>query len=267
MDPVSSKITEKLLTSLGTKALNLIFRRVKATKTKEPFDDKGIERLLTEVKNWCTRIQFFGVSKALGTARQSIALGFHETPRRFRGKANLKERASEMELLREPSHHLVLGDPGSGKTTTLKRLAYHLLTKESKGKEIQYSFPIVVLCRDLSKGETMLEHIAFKFGISVQKRKKGKKDRLMVGDVELDQFLADTLNDLFPLILIDGLDEAPVESIGLLFQEVRRFAKRLAGPKMIVTCRSALYEKDIEGFDILEVLPLDFKQIDLISRI
>lgn len=271
MDLITPQLTEKLLTLLGTKIVRMLTRRVKASEEPETtLDEEAVTRHLTEVRNWCTRIQFFGLSKAHMTDRQSVALHFYQTPRRFRGKDDDRERRSERELLKEPAHHLVLGDPGSGKTTTLKRLAYHLLTKETRRGEIAYSFPIVVLCRELTHKDSLVAHIARSLGIPVRStpsKHPGDEPLLTVGSSPLIHFLSDTLNHLRPLILIDGVDEAPSDVVGSLFLEIAAFAKGLDSVKLIVTCRSGLYKEHLEGFDLLEILPLDFKQIESIAQI
>ena len=269
MEIVSSKLTEKLVTALGTRVLGLLVRHVKENgDSTYRLDDEAISRHMVEVRNWCTRIQFFGLSKAHLTERQSVALQFHQTPRRFRGTTDDRERRSEKELLRDPNHHLVLGDPGSGKTTTLKRLAYHLLTSDTGKSEMEYSFPIVILCRDLTS-ESLIDHLASSLGIHRRTGKQSAKKPSSNGAEKraFRDFVVDTLNRLRPLVLIDGLDEASAEIFGSLMAELAALALSLDGAKLVATCRSGLYSKNLDGFDLLEILPLSFRQIEAISRL
>jgi hypothetical protein len=264
-------LTELILGKISDKVIKLIGRRLEATSADVTVDEKSIQRHLIEVRAWCTRIQFFGVSKAQQTAKESVALSFHTTPRRFRGKTGKKDLSSESDLLKQRNNQLLLGDPGSGKTTSLKRLAYHLLTHEIRKGEIPLTFPLVIPCREMDHRKSLVENIAERLGVPVTEasvtHKRHRSSGLLVGDQPITDFVADALNELSPLILIDGIDEAPAKAIAALFEQLKRLARVLDGPKIIATCRSGLYKRSVEGFDVLEIMPLDPGRIDKIARI
>jgi len=55
---------------------------------------------------------------------------------------------------------------------------------------------------------------------------------------------------------LDGLDEVTGEREHL-YDELSKLALNMAGGKIIVTCRSGDYGRLIEGFDVIEICPLD----------
>src|SRR5947209_17340551 len=73
---------------------------------------------LREVAAWSSVIQIFGMIDPKDTDDATVPLGI-DLPRRF---SDLRARGTirqETDLLEDDRHYVVLGDPGSGKTTTL----------------------------------------------------------------------------------------------------------------------------------------------------
>ena len=88
----------------------------------------NIENHLREVINWSERIQQFGMYKPNYTDEKTVDLSFG-IPRKFRSISK-NEIEEEQVLLDYPDHLLILGDPGAGKTTTLKKLSRKILFVE-----------------------------------------------------------------------------------------------------------------------------------------
>jgi len=91
----------------------------------------NLSRHLQEVVNWSNKVQFYGMSSGEDTDSATISLTFDTIPRKFRGKTKPTEKLAERSLLSLDENILILGDPGSGKTTTLMRLARHILSNEA----------------------------------------------------------------------------------------------------------------------------------------
>jgi len=153
---------------------------------------------LREALGWSRRMQFYGMSTASETDMSTIPLRLKVEPRRFRSTSSAIERY-EAELLADERNYLLLGDPGAGKTTTIKRLVQRLFVEEPFSETDQYTFPIVLRLRELSRRETILTATATALGIPVQRRRAeqtsvDKRETLWVGPRRLLDVLAEFLN-------------------------------------------------------------------------
>jgi predicted NACHT family NTPase len=129
-----------------------------------PLSD-GITVHLTKVVNLASETQFFGMSSPLKTDKSTIALDINAQSLRFQ----CVEDASIMDekvLLDTTNSILLLGEPGSGKTTTIKRIALDMLREEPSTRGDICQFPIVVRLKDLNKDESLYTRLADEFGLS-----------------------------------------------------------------------------------------------------
>ncbi len=122
---------------------------------------------------------------------------------------------------------LILGAPGSGKTTALLELAQELITRaEADGAE-----PMPVLCnlsswRHDGKGLApwLVDHLKVKYGV--------RKD---LGNA--------WLNDQWLVPLLDGLDEVPPEHQEACVQAINDFQQEFRPRHIVVCCRFAEYRE------------------------
>ena len=82
----------------------------------------------------------------------------------------------------------------------------------------------------------------------------------------LIDIVATTLNAAKVLLLIDGLDELPFEMQEGVYAELQALSYRLTSSKMIVTSRSGDFTRHLDGFDVLELVPLSPTQQETIAR-
>lgn len=222
----------------------------------------NIEKHLVEVANWSRRIQFFGISRGEETDAATIALKLHTEPRRFRlVHRSRDERKDEDQLLTDEHHYVLLGDPGAGKTTTLKRLALHMLKDEASNADDIYQYPIVIRLRELRQPSITVA-LAEVFGIPYVNRGGDN----FVGDVRLEAVVADALNETRAAIMLDGLDEARGGIRGGLQSDISILASRLTTSKVIVSCRTGDYVSTLEQFDLMEICALSAAQIYQIAE-
>ena len=86
-----------------------------------------IAKHLTRVANWASTYNFLGMGIPKDADKDTIALRFNSTPRRY-GAANStypQKQLSERDLVESSHSSILLGDPGAGKTTTLEELPLH----------------------------------------------------------------------------------------------------------------------------------------------
>lgn len=298
-------INALLLKSAYSLASKIIEKKLLKLSESNPSYKNAPEKLSLHLKyiaNWSGRIQFLGMGIAKDTDTVSIQLEYTGTPRRFRNKDDRSNLTDELELLTNNNNCILIGDPGAGKTTTLKRLARKLLLSNETDENDIYQYPILLRLREIEQYESIYTSIANVLGFSIVNEKKIKEierrevvkdDRgntvkdeegkslieisydeeisyvKEIGGTEVDKFIIDFLEETNALLLIDGLDELNSEYYSKITKDLSKLAMTLSSSKIILTCRSGQYDvfRKIEGFDILEILSLENSQIISLAKL
>lgn len=201
------------------------------------------------VSRWCQEAHAVGLG-GIDVDAPTVELSFRAIPRRV-GIAG--RDLDELDVLVTRSHVAVLGDPGAGKTTTLRRLAKAVALEPEESLGDEWRFVIVVVCRDEDwKYNTLYDVLGNRLGVT------GKLA------AELDNRsgrIRDVLN-IGALIVIDGLDEVPSEYRADLERSIEQLGRHLTKSKLVVSCRSADYVVPLAGFETAEIKPLTATQID-----
>lgn len=178
---------------------------------------------------------------------------------------------------------VLLGDPGAGKTTTLKRIARLALDAPVSSSDTS-EYPIVVRLRDIDFELLLEESLGRAMGIATERKlpeirydSNNNPFETQVRTIEATKILshnrlaidaiAEIANDSGALFLLDGLDELRPELRGRTERTVVELSRRCDKAKIRLTCRSGDYVGALEGFDALELCPLDQNQIaDIVDR-
>ncbi len=126
---------------------------------------------------------------------------------------------------KDPQRLAIIGEPGSGKTTVLQRIANELLEHNF--------FPIWISLADL-QGET-LEQYLLKDWLKAATRK-------VIISPEMQQEFAELFQQKRVWLLLDAIDEMGIESSVALSSVARQLRGWIADANIILTCRINLWE-------------------------
>ena len=143
---------------------------------------------------------------------------------------------------------ILLGGPGSGKTTALEHLAYELAAEPDR-------LPLPLRLSEFGPGLTVEEFIAQSWA--------GSEQAGHWGAAELAANLAGYLAAGQLFILFDALNEMPQEGYRERVQALRGFIDKWSaqGNRFLVTCRVLDYGEELSGLQRVEVQPLSNDQI------
>ncbi|MEQ8438062.1 MAG: NACHT domain-containing protein [Ilumatobacter fluminis] len=226
-------------------------------------DESRFGRQVAECAAWARLIHVQGMAAPVDTAATTIGIDFAPVQRRFRQAGRPENVMTESELQRSTNSVLVLGDPGSGKTTALKRLVLAMFDEIPAVPEADLSFPVVVVCREVDWARTDLCHVvAERFGVNLDR----VLSTLDASSGEVLVLTAELVDQAKSLIVIDGLDEVAPKYRADLLQDIQRLHRLLSLSRVICSSRSGS-APHIEGFFTLELLPLTSEQrAEIVSR-
>ena len=222
----------------------------------------ALEHYLSFVLAWSSRIHMFRMPRPMTVNQSTIPLRLVDLPRRFRTDSGSPALVTEDDLLALHRNFAVLGDPGAGKTTTLKRLADRLLSTAPSNDDDIWAYPVVVAFRDHDWSKATLARIlaeSFGFNLDVPPEWMGKNAW------KAERIIAQFLDTGPAVLLLDGLDEVPIASRADLEKQIVNLADHLKTAKVIVSCRSGDYGH-LEGFTLAEISPLTQGEIRKIAE-
>jgi Effector-associated domain 8/NACHT domain/Caspase domain len=164
------------------------------------------------------------------------------------GLGKQQQRVSGLTVLEKNTNLMVLGKPGSGKTTYLQRI----VTECNEGRLQPQRIPVLIKLRyfvdDGRKFEYSLEAYLTQHW------------RLSDAEAEL------VLNQGRALILLDGLDEVAGICGQEISKQIKQFSRTYPQNQLIVTCRMQSQESRFERFDYIEVADFNEKQVNAFAK-
>jgi predicted NACHT family NTPase len=280
-----------ILTTIGADIITSIAKNVSNKTIDKVFDTsqdelkkikKNLPELfelhLIELIKWSSNIPFIGLNKPKDVGESTIELSISSNISKY-GTSN-EELIIEDDLLNTEENILLIGQPGAGKTTTMKRIVLKYFIDPEK---FHYDFPILIRLRDLETSSTISTKILDVFGINYRVETMKYEDKKLlkngdfetqikertityVGDIKLDVFIAKFLNKTNSLLVLDGLDEVPVEIQKSILKEIESIGLRLSSSKIVLTVRKSKIRNKVSNFTKYEIKPLDNTKVLQISE-
>jgi predicted NACHT family NTPase len=161
-------------------------------------------------------------------------------------KLQKKERVSGLHAVEQFPRLVVLGKPGAGKTTFLKRITTQCIT----GQIFPQQMPVFVTLKQFTEAKQQPDLFNY---IAQQWSENGVDNADAVAEKLLNQGRV--------LLLLDGLDEVRQADSTRVVDDIRRFSERFHRNQFIVTCRIAAKEFTLEPFTEVEIADFDNQQI------
>lgn len=226
-----------------------------------------LTRHLNEVFDWSKEVRFREMIGSKTLRKIYIELDTFLMPTRTH--MDLSERSQKIPfnkaIFQSPSHCVIEGQPGSGKTTSAKKLCSNFIT--SKGYE-SYKFPLLIKFRQLhffnSDGSIInfiinLLQLDINFSLNVDLSSDITQKDTLLRELSIIAF-----DNMFPLVIMDGFDEIPThKEKEKALEEIRYLTKKLKNAKVIITCRTGMFNFTLENTDAYEIAPLTDEQISL----
>ncbi|MEG4630030.1 NACHT domain-containing protein [Microcoleus sp. AR_TQ3_B6] len=159
------------------------------------------------------------------------------------GLGKERQRVSGLEVLAKNTNLMVVGKPGSGKTTYLQRV----VTECNAGNLQAHRIPVLIKLREFVEDG---REVAYSL-----ERHLEQCWRLSDAETQLvfDRGRA--------LVLLDGLDEVTGEDGKNITKEIKKFARAYPQVQVIVSCRTQSQESRFERFDYVEVADFNEPQV------
>lgn len=215
------------------------------------------------IVNWSKQISFAELRKGKPTDENYIPLELTVMPLRKREDVNeVLPKVRLIELLNDDNHLVILGQPGAGKTTSMKNLCLQMLTCNDIGS--RYSFPILIRLREINSGskfdinKRILEITNLKVEIA-----EGDDE----GEYKIRVAAAKILNELKPLLILEGFDEISSSKVKNDFlNQLDLLTKSVSDCKIIITSRTADFVYNFDNVRSYEISPLDDQQITMFAK-
>ncbi|MEM9483729.1 MAG: NACHT domain-containing protein [Cyanobacteria bacterium P01_F01_bin.116] len=160
------------------------------------------------------------------------------------------ERKSVFAIAKKTQHLMLLGGPGAGKTTFLRKVGMEALKPPKQSDYGHRCIPVFIALKRLVSKNTNIERlIQEEFEIS------GMPDSF--------EFTREALRMGKLLILLDGLDEIPYTNLQSALLKIKDFVDKYDANRYIASCREgAKYHRLLDSFTDVQIADFNDSQIE-----
>jgi Effector-associated domain 8/NACHT domain len=162
------------------------------------------------------------------------------------GLPEVRERVTGLQAVEKHPKLMILGKPGSGKTTFLQ----HVVIECNQGYLLAEYIPILIRLRDFVRQAKRVNDFSLDFHISS-----------FLGEIVSQQEITALLTGGKFLLLLDGLDEVPEENSDTVIDEIEFFLDSYDQNNFIITCRVQAQKYRLNRFNYVEVADFNSEQI------
>ncbi|TRU94196.1 MAG: NACHT domain-containing protein [Microcystis wesenbergii Mw_QC_S_20081001_S30D] len=164
--------------------------------------------------------------------------------RRFNFRDDGKEDG--LLLANQEQYLMVLGDPGIGKSTFLRKVGLEAL----KGNKDSYQHPLTPVLLELKN----FKENEINIQVLIEEEFK------ICGFPNVEKNISNKLEKGELLILLDGLDEVPTANVYNVIEKIKDFVDRYHKNRFILSCRTAA-RTHLQRFTDIEIVEFDDQQI------
>ena len=164
-----------------------------------------------------------------------------------------RETRSGLEMVNKLKKFVVLGKPGAGKTTFLKRCVLYALKGGLQEKRVPVFVGLRQFCDTLDLAE--------KWKPSEKLHKYILEQFSMAQLTNAEAFITYLLENGKMLVLLDGLDEVSESKKNTAIREILSLSQKYAGNQYIMSCRIAAYNALFEHFTDVEMADFGDEEI------
>ncbi|MDZ8236671.1 MAG: NACHT domain-containing NTPase [Nostoc sp. ChiQUE01a] len=238
--PIAPKTIDDLVNQVREKISADIQKRCGWMRVLDMTHPIGINDIYTDVNI---------LEKITGRRRLEIAQLLEnwnpEDFERFGLNQVVEKRVPGLAAVEQHSKLMILGKPGAGKTTFLKRIAIQC----NNGQFLAGYVPIFITLKDFAEAPqqpNLLQYI---------------NDQFALNDISDQEITKTLLRQGRVIVLLDGLDEVRQADNDRVLREIRNFSTQYDANYFVITCRIASKEYTFEQFTEVEVADFDNNQI------
>ncbi|TRU20355.1 MAG: NACHT domain-containing protein [Microcystis aeruginosa Ma_MB_S_20031200_S102] len=149
-------------------------------------------------------------------------------------------------LANQEQYLMVLGDPGMGKSTFLRKVGLEAL----KGNKDSYQHsltPVLLELKNFKENEINIQALI-------------EEEFKICGFPNVEKNISNKLEKGELLILLDGLDEVPTANVNNVIEKIKDFVDRHYKNRFILSCRTAA-RTHLQRFTDIEIVEFDDQQI------
>ena len=178
---------------------------------------------------------------------QNLEEAYRETKQRNFQQQNCQKQEG-LKIANQKQYLMVLGQPGAGKSTFLRKMGLEAL-KGKKGGFKHNCIPVFLELKSFTSSEIEIEKVIV-------------EEFKICGFPSSEQFIAKALEQGKLLILLDGLDEVPTVNTNEVISQIQNFVDRYDKNRFIVSCRTAAYRNNFQRFTDVKLADFDDTQIE-----